>query len=152
MNPEITTAAERGPAAAEAEPRLTLTELQSLLRDAAAVERASRPIVIKPSTDPAVTVLPTEAGYAPLQHPGISIRVPNAAEETYVVPWAPLRHPVPVRAWGATLAYLGVGALLAGAADGVVAGDSPLSVGGCIVGLAVIIAGLIRSQFEDGAR
>ena len=41
---EITTAADRAPD--DTEPRLTLSQLQGLLRDAAALERAQRPIVL----------------------------------------------------------------------------------------------------------
>lgn len=150
---EITTRTERT-ATAEPEPSLTLTQLHSLLRDSAALARAERPIIIAPSTAPAVTVLPTDPGHR-AAHPGIDVTVPggrhpSAAEAQYAIPWAPLRHPVSVRAWGATLAYLGVGSLLAGAADGIVAGDSTLSVGACVGGLAAIVAGIIRAQFEDG--
>lgn len=150
MNPEITTSTERA-ATVEAEPRLSLSELQSLLRDAAALERASRPIHIHQDSS-AVTVLPTDPAHMPPRHPGIDVRYPAQAEAEYVVPWAPLRHPVSVRTWGATLAYGGVGVLLTGAADGVATGDGTLSVGACIAGLVAIVAGIARAQFEDGAR
>jgi hypothetical protein len=52
----------------EAEPRLTLSQLQGLLREAAALERAQRPIVIHPTTQTAA---------AP--HPGIEVRIPAPA-------------------------------------------------------------------------
>ena len=47
----------------ETEPRLTLTQLQGLLREAAALERAQRPIVIHPTTQAA-------------PHPGADIHIP----------------------------------------------------------------------------
>lgn len=162
MNPEISTRAERA-ATVEPEPSLTVSQFASLLHAAAEVERARRPIVLHgpevlssqhlPETQPANVVRPTGlSGFHSPQHPGIDVRYPSAAEAAYVAPWAPLRHPVSVRAWGATLAYAGIGVLLTGAGDGVVAGDSTLSVGACIGGLAAIVIGLIRAQFEDGAR
>lgn len=54
------------------EPSLTLTQLQELLRDAAALERASRPIVLHGPAQPAV------APQAAPQHPGVDIRYPAA--------------------------------------------------------------------------
>jgi len=61
---DITTRIERA-ATAEPEPRLSLSELRALLADAAALERAQRPIVMQPATLTAT---------AP--HPGIDIRIP----------------------------------------------------------------------------
>lgn len=66
MNPEITTRTDRA-TIAEPEPMLTFSQLQSLLRDAAALERAQRPIVIQPATL-----------HAAAHHPGIDIRIPAA--------------------------------------------------------------------------
>jgi hypothetical protein len=67
MDFEITTRAERT-APGESEPRLTLSQLQGLLREAAALERAQRPIVIQPSTTT-----------APAPHPGAEVRIPAPA-------------------------------------------------------------------------
>ena len=54
----------------ETEPRLTLTQLQGLLREAAALERAQRPIVLHgPEAHPA----PATRAAA---HSGIDVRVP----------------------------------------------------------------------------
>jgi hypothetical protein len=64
---EIMTSTERA-GTAEAEPRLTLTELHTLLRDAAALERASRPIYMQPAAQP-----------APEPHPGTDVTIPGPA-------------------------------------------------------------------------
>lgn len=45
MDQQIITGTERAPVV-EDEPRLTLTQLHNLLRDAAALERAQRPIIL----------------------------------------------------------------------------------------------------------
>jgi hypothetical protein len=52
----------------ETEPRLTLSQLQGLLREAAALERAQRPIVIHAATQT-----------APAPHPGADVRIPTPA-------------------------------------------------------------------------
>jgi hypothetical protein len=49
----------------ETEPRLTLSQLQGLLREAAALERAQRPIVVHTAT-------------APAPHPGADVHIPAA--------------------------------------------------------------------------
>jgi hypothetical protein len=67
VNPEITSSAVRT-ATDEPEPTLTISQLQSLLRAAAELERASRPIYLQPAAQPAT---------AP--HPGADIRVPSPA-------------------------------------------------------------------------
>jgi len=64
MDREITTRAERH-APSETEPTLTLSQLQGLLREAAALERAQRPIIIH-----------TAIEAAPAPHPGIAVRIP----------------------------------------------------------------------------
>lgn len=72
---------------AEAEPRLTITELHSLLRAAADLERASRPIYMQPAAQP-----------VPVPHPGADIRVPSRAAPaafTTVAPQPDKRSP-----WG----------------------------------------------------
>jgi hypothetical protein len=57
---------------ATVEPSLTLSQLSALLRDAAALERAQRPIIL---TGPAQPVsAPQTAG-----HPGINVTIPDAA-------------------------------------------------------------------------
>ena len=67
---EITTATDTTP---EAEPRLTLSQLQALLREAAAYERAQRPVVLHgPHPYPA----PAHQA-APATHPGIDVRIPG---------------------------------------------------------------------------
>lgn len=62
---------------AEAEPTLTLTQLTALLREAAAYERAQRPIVLHTPTAPA-----TNPYAAPTVHPGITIPLPAAPTTT----------------------------------------------------------------------
>jgi hypothetical protein len=66
----------------EAEPRLTLSQLQALLNAAAAYERAQRPVVLHgPQTAPTL---------APATHPGIGVHVPGPASTVAAVSTA--RH------------------------------------------------------------
>jgi hypothetical protein len=69
---EIITGAERAQPDT-AEPLLTLSQLQQLLREATAYERAKRPIILHAATEA-----------APAGHPGITVTVPTgpAAEDT----------------------------------------------------------------------
>lgn len=69
------------------EPRLTLSQVQQLLREAAAYERAQRPIVLHGPEQPA-----TRPQTAPEAHAGIDVAVPGA-----VAPVA-LRR-TPLRRW-----------------------------------------------------
>jgi hypothetical protein len=70
--PVVITSTERA-ASGEPEPKLTLTQLQGLLREAAAYERAQRPIVLHgPQTTPAT-------------HPGIDVCIPASAATTLTV-------------------------------------------------------------------
>jgi hypothetical protein len=159
VNSEITTSAERAAAVqfldsgAVPETLVSLSQITGLLRAAAEVERAKRPVYIQPSTVPAVTVLPTGAAYAPQQHPGVDIRYSSPAEAAYVVPWAPLRHPGPAAfAWGVRLVYAGVGLLLAGSAGATVTDGNGAAVGACVVGIGAIIGGTARATVEENQR
>lgn len=64
--------------AAETEPTLTLTQLQNLLREAAAYERAQRPVILH--TAPAQPA--TAPHTAPTGHPGIDVTVPGPTTQT----------------------------------------------------------------------
>jgi hypothetical protein len=66
---EILRPADTTAPASTSEPTLTLSQLQSLLREAAAYERAQRPIVLHTATAPVA---------APAPHPGIEVRIPAA--------------------------------------------------------------------------
>jgi hypothetical protein len=72
--------------ATEAEPTLTLTQLTALLREAAAYERAQRPVILHTPAEP-VTAPQT----APVAHPGVAIPVPAAPVAT-VTDQAPERR------------------------------------------------------------
>lgn len=62
-----------------AEPTLTLSQVRALLADAAAYERASRPIVLRGPEQPVTAPhsAPQRAG-----HPGIAVTIPSAAVPT----------------------------------------------------------------------
>lgn len=144
---EIITSAERA-ATAEAEPRLTLTELQGLLRDAAALGRAQRPIVLRTAAETAATAitLPTTAGFAPPLHPGIDVTV--QAEPG--VGWAVLRHPEPVRrGWGVMATYASMLTVLVGAAGATVTDGNAATVVAIAAGLAGTVAGIARAVTEQ---
>jgi hypothetical protein len=66
MDPQIIPRAERT-AVGEPEPTLTLTQWHQLMADAAALERAQRPIYLHPSPQTATAA-----------HGGVDIRVPSA--------------------------------------------------------------------------
>lgn len=138
------------------EPRLSLSELRGLLRDAAALERSQRPIVIRSSADafgaeqqaaPAPIIVVdsrTAPDWTTLAAPAGAMVAPM-----FAAPAAPLRRPIAVRYWGARLAYAGVAALLAGAADGAVTGTATASVAACAVGIGAIVAGVVRAEVEQ---
>jgi hypothetical protein len=140
---EITTGTEAG----NSEPRLTLTELRGLLRDAAALERAQRPIVVRPSTEAPVTVPPTGAPDVPA-HAGIDVTMPAVVE--YGVGWAVLRHRPPSRRpWGVRLAYASMLTALAGVAAATMTDGNAAAVGVCATGLAGVIGGIARTVTEQ---
>ena len=80
MDQQIVTSAERT-APGEAEPKLTISQLQVLLREAAALERAQRPIVIRPAAETTVTSRVSSPASAP-EHGGVDVRVPAALAVT----------------------------------------------------------------------
>jgi hypothetical protein len=112
------------------EPSLTLTQLRALLRDAAAYERAQRPVVLHqaPETAPATAPAPVPAAVVPALMP------------------APVR---PRPAWGVRLVYASVAALVTGAADGVFCGTAPLPVLLCAAGILGTIGGTARALTEE---
>lgn len=76
MDPEITTSVERTKAeTGGVEARLTVSELRGLLREAAAYERAQRPIVVQEAP-------PRSTGVG---HEGVDIQIPPTAPEHEVV-------------------------------------------------------------------
>ena len=98
---EITTRAEKGLQSMETpggapEPKLTLTQLRGLLQDAAALERAQRPIVLNTSSAP--TTAPQAGG-----HGGIDVRVPAPPVTTAATPHAPKERNVWPLAFTASL-------------------------------------------------
>ena len=129
---EIATAA--ATADGPAEPSLTLTQLNTLLREATAYAQAQRPIVIyQPAPAPAVAVQPA-ASLAP---------APTGPGPT-AVPVSPVR-----RGWGVALVYASLAALLTGAADGVLTGTAPLPVLLCAAGILGTIGGTARALTEE---
>jgi hypothetical protein len=60
MDPEIVTRVEQAPGAAE--PMLTFSQLRALLQDAAALERAQRPVVVHTAPQPATAPQTAPAG------------------------------------------------------------------------------------------
>jgi hypothetical protein len=145
--PEITTAAERAhttTGTAEAEPLMTFTQLQALLREAAAIERAGRPIVIRPAAE--AFPAPVAEQPAPVTAAAVAV-VPVPVAEA---PPAPVRNPAPAgRGWGLWLVYASITTLLAGAADGIVAGTAPAPVTACAFGIVGIVAGTARAITEQ---
>jgi hypothetical protein len=87
VNPEITTRTQQT-TTGETEPALTLSQVQALLRDAAAFERAQRPIVLHATPQPAATAQASPAGadlYVPM--PPASAFTPAAAQPDKRSPW-----------------------------------------------------------------
>ena len=111
------------------EPRLSLTELRQLLREATAYERAQRPIVLHGPEQPARAPQTTVAG-----HEGIDVTVPAAPE-------APALRKSPLRRLytGAEAAYMVCAAVLG---TGAVSGIAEL-LGGPIAAGAVPVAGAL---------
>jgi hypothetical protein len=151
---EITTADERlaavlapnvGP-----EPTLTLGQVESLLRAATEYARATQPVAVyqaAPMPAPAVTVLPTAAGYGPPQHPGLDIdtRVPPPS-----VGWAVLRHRAPqAPGWGVRLALVSMLVSLAGGASAGATDGNGAAVAACALGLAGVVGGIGRAVTEQ---
>lgn len=90
MEPQIIPRAERT-AVAEPEVRLTLSELQTLLREAAAYERAANPAPVVLHGPETATAAQTAV------HGGIDVRVPAAPVTTAQGPHAPReRNPWPL--------------------------------------------------------
>lgn len=150
MDQIITTGAERAQAAATDEPLLTLTQLQSLLREAAAVERAQRPIVLHTAPQP-FTVIDsrTAPDWQPApQGPDFHGRYPSPAEYAGVVPMAPLKPGVVVRHWGKPLGLAGVAAMVSGAGAGVVTGTAVAPIAAILAGLLAIAGGVVRGEVE----
>lgn len=87
-------------APSETEPRLTLSQLQGLLREAAAIERAQRPIVIH--TTP-----------APAPHPGSDVRIPAPAAQVQTAAAVPERDVWPLVFMVSGCTGLGAAALTA---------------------------------------
>lgn len=158
MNPEITTAAERAAttattATAEPETKLTLSQLHSLLRDAAALERAHRPIVPHAAavTVPAAITLPTVAGYAPPCHQGLDITIPSVPEAG--AGWAELLHCAPSRpGWGVRLACCSMVATLAGAAAAGATDGDLAAVGLAAAGVLGAIGGIAQAVAEQNRK
>lgn len=148
---EVMPAAER--IAPAEEPRLTLSELQSLLRDAAALEAARRPIILAPPTEAPVSAQvakPTGVdNLADLRrHPGIDVTVP--AETVLAPAWANLRHRAPAaRGWGKRVALAGALLTLTGAGDGAVSSQAALPAAIAGIGLLTALAGLARAIAEQ---
>jgi hypothetical protein len=83
MDPEITTSVERASTASgEVEAKLTISELRGLLREAAAYERAQRPVAVQEA--------PTRFN-APA-HEGVDIRMPPPGETEYVTVFVDRPH------------------------------------------------------------
>jgi len=77
-------------------------------------------------------------------------RYPSPAEAAGIVEMAPLRHPAPARrGWGKPLAITSMGAVVVGAASGVVAGTAAGPVGICVGGIVGAIAGTARAVHEQ---
>lgn len=87
MEPEIITRTEAGgkfPQASEAEPALTLSQLQSLLRAAADLERAQRPIVLHTAQQPATAPHTAPAGasmFVPMPPAAPAVQAPQQPSE-----------------------------------------------------------------------
>jgi hypothetical protein len=152
---EITTANERLAAAlaptAGPEPTLTLGQVESLLRAATAYAEAQRPVVLHqaaPMPAPAVTVLPTAAGYGPPpQHPGIDI---DTRVQTPSVGWAVIRHRVPqAPGWGVRLALASMLVSLAGGASAGATDGNAAAVAACTLGIVGAITGTARAVHEQ---
>lgn len=155
--PEITTAAERAETtptaeAGQGEPLMTLTQLHGLLREAAAIERAQRPIIIRPAAEAFTpTHAPAAAQPVGLDLAHASFPAPVSAPPPETGPgWALIRHHTPTApAWGVRLAYAGMALATLGSAGAAVTDGAPAAIGAVSTGLAGLVAGIARAVHEQ---
>jgi hypothetical protein len=133
MDTEIITRAD----GAEQDATISVSELRGLLRDAAALAAAQRPVVLHPATETAPQTAPG--------HPGIAVTYPaTMTEQASPLPSRRLyTRPEVVFAAGVTSA---VSTLAAGIASAVTASPAPLAAAavvgiGASVGAAVVMTG-----------
>jgi hypothetical protein len=123
---------------AAAEPTLTLSQMTGLLREAAAWERARRPILLTmpdPYVPPAQRAADAQGG-----HPGITVNVPGPSGQAWAPPAEPLRRAAVRPVWALRATYACLAAFVAGAGacawtDG--AGSAVGLTGAAIVGALV---------------
>lgn len=129
------------PAAAGFEPSLSVSQVAELLRAAADLERAKRPIVLHTSPAPAPAVQTAVA------HPGITVTYPTAA--AVAEPSGPTRRLFTraelVFACGVTSA---LSTLAAGIAAAVTASPMPLAVA-AVVGIGTSVAAAVTMTHDD---
>jgi len=131
------------PDAGTAEPKLTLSQVQALLREAAAYERAQRPIVLHTGSAPVTAPQTAVEG-----HDGINVTVPAA-------PVAPALHKTPLRRLytGAEAAYMvccgvmGAGAVSAMAM--MLFGPTAAFTLPVLAGIGCLVAAFIDSPHQD---
>lgn len=154
---EIRTAAERAasvPFGTLAEPMVSLSQVENLLRAATEYAKAQRPIVLHTSSVPVgqeanSSLAPVSPQVAQLTgagnpgHPGIDIPVPPP------VGWAVIRHRAPLRrGWGLQLVYASMATTLVSAAAAGTTNGNPGAVVAVAAGVIGTVAGIAQAVTE----